>query len=148
MYPCAICTTRSDRSRKHLYLDLQPYTCLFAECAFSAQPFADRQLWSNHLELDHQLGPDWRSLNCPLCLESTEPGKSKMLIHFARHMEDIALAALPREVDDETEQESDGSSLHSSGTLPPSTQEKEETRGQEARTDNFGTIGGLSLIHI
>lgn len=65
-----------------------------------------------------------------------------MLIHFARHMEDIALAALPREVDDETEQESDGSSLHSSGTLPPSTQEKEETRGQEARTDNFGTIGG------
>jgi hypothetical protein len=38
-----------------------------------------------------------------LCLESTPSGKSALLIHFARHMEDIALAALPREVESEDE---------------------------------------------
>ncbi|KAL5113435.1 hypothetical protein ACEQ8H_008679 [Pleosporales sp. CAS-2024a] len=92
--------------RKHLFLDLQPYTCLFTGCAFSTQPFVDRQLWSNHLELDHQLGPDWKSVVCPICLESTDNGKGKMLIHFARHMEDIALAALPRDVESDDESES------------------------------------------
>jgi hypothetical protein len=45
-------------------------------------------------------------VTCPLCLDSTEAGKAKMLIHFARHMEDIALAALPREV--ESDEESEG----------------------------------------
>jgi len=93
-------------NRKHLYLDLQPYTCFYTSCSFSSLPFADRQLWSNHLELDHHFGPTWESVTCPLCLAATESGKSHTLIHFARHMEDIALAALPREV--ESDAESDG----------------------------------------
>jgi hypothetical protein len=96
-----------DPSRKHLYLDLQPYTCFYASCSYSSTPFMDRQLWSNHLELDHKLGPHWESITCPLCSEVTEPGKSRILIHFARHMEDIALAALPREVESEDESGSD-----------------------------------------
>ncbi|KAH6103215.1 hypothetical protein HBI69_201440 [Parastagonospora nodorum] len=111
--------------RKHLYLDLQPYTCLYDSCMFSAKPFANRQLWSQHLELDHQLGPSWESVVCPLCLEATDAGKSKMLIHFARHMEDIALAALPREVesDNESENEIDDASYRSAGSLILSTGE-------------------------
>lgn len=97
-------------SRKHLFLDLQPYTCFYEKCAWSSQPFADRQLWSNHLELDHNLGPNWDGVECPLCLEVTKSGKSAILIHFARHMEDISLAALPREVDSDAESEVDGDS--------------------------------------
>ncbi|EAT77002.2 hypothetical protein SNOG_15627 [Parastagonospora nodorum SN15] len=90
-----------------------------------AKPFANRQLWSQHLELDHQLGPSWESVVCPLCLEATDAGKSKMLIHFARHMEDIALAALPREVesDNESENEIDDASYRSAGSLILSTGE-------------------------
>jgi len=80
----------------------------------------DRQLWSNHLELDHKLGPNWDSFECPLCLELTEPGKSATLVHFARHMEDIALAALPREVESEDgtdEERSINSSVKSLNSL-------------------------------
>jgi hypothetical protein len=66
------------------------------------------------MELDHKLGPSWDSIQCPLCLESTESGKSAILIHFARHMEDIALAALPRDV------ESDAASEASSERTAPS----------------------------
>jgi hypothetical protein len=58
-------------------------------------------MWSDHLELDHKLGPEWQSETCPLCLEPTGIGKSAVLIHFARHMEDIALAALPHETESE-----------------------------------------------
>jgi hypothetical protein len=87
--------------RKHLFNDLRPYTCIHHECTFSAHSFPDRQTWSNHLELDHKLGPEWQNATCPLCLEPTGIGKSAVLIHFARHMEDIALAALPRETESE-----------------------------------------------
>lgn len=34
-------------------------------------------------------------------MEWTEAGKSKILVHFARHMEEISLAALPRDVESE-----------------------------------------------
>lgn len=101
--------------RKHLFLDLQPYTCFYTGCSFSATPFAGRQLWSNHLELDHEFGPAWTKVECPLCLEFTESGKSAILIHFARHMEDIALASLPRDVDSDAESEA-GTEAPSSST--------------------------------
>ncbi len=93
------------RDRKHLFLDIQPYTCLYASCSFCSNPFANRQLWSSHLELDHKFGPNWDAVECPLCFQSTESGKSSILIHFARHMEDIALAALPCEVESDAESE-------------------------------------------
>lgn len=100
-------TRSADSHRKHLYVDLRPYTCVFDSCSFTQEPFATRQLWSDHLELDHRLGPVWDSIQCPLCLDTTESGKSAVLIHFARHMEDIALASLPRDVESDAECESD-----------------------------------------
>lgn len=110
---------------------------------FSAKPFADRQLWSQHLELDHQLGPSWESVTCPLCLEATDAGKSKMLIHFARHMEDIALAALPREVesDNEAENETDDASHRSAGSLILSTGGDKVENEQDVTHMNWGDIG-------
>lgn len=93
-------------ARSHLYRDLQPYTCLYTECAFSLEPFRDRQIWSDHLELDHAFGPGWEGLKCPLCLEHTGIGKKKILAHFARHLEDIAVSSMPRDVDNDIESES------------------------------------------
>jgi hypothetical protein len=91
-------------------MDLRPYTCLFANCAFVDNPFSNRQLWVGHLEIEHGFGPTWEGIQCPLCLEHTENGKGPILTHFARHMEDIALAALPRGVDSDVESDSENSS--------------------------------------
>lgn len=88
-------------------MDLRPYTCLFADCGFTREPFANRQLWTDHLELDHGFGPAWNGVQCPLCLETTNSGKGAVLVHFARHMEDIALASLPRDIESDAESASD-----------------------------------------
>lgn len=109
-------TRSADNHRKHLYVDLRPYTCVFGSCSFTQEPFATRQVWSDHLELDHRLGPFWDGIQCPLCLDTMESGKSAVLIHFARHMEDIALASLPRDVESDAECESDGGSSADSNT--------------------------------
>lgn len=75
----------------------------------------NRQLWGDHLTLDHDIRSKCEVVECPLCLENTDPGRSSILIHFARHMEEIALAALPREVesDDEPDAASTTSDLES-----------------------------------
>ncbi|KAF2865319.1 hypothetical protein BDV95DRAFT_507335 [Massariosphaeria phaeospora] len=111
-FECCACGTQvravTNREwRKHLFKDLRPYTCFHPGCSFSATPFSDRQIWSNHLELDHYFGPEWQSRECALCLEPTGTGKSATLIHFARHMEEIALAALPRGIDSEANSEAE-----------------------------------------
>ncbi|KAF2708356.1 hypothetical protein K504DRAFT_382015, partial [Pleomassaria siparia CBS 279.74] len=91
--------------RKHLYMDLQPYTCFYSGCNFCGHAFSGRQLWSDHLELDHGLGPGWKDHQCSLCTEPTGTGKRQVLNHYARHMEDIALATLPSDIYSEAESE-------------------------------------------
>ncbi|KAF2131117.1 hypothetical protein P153DRAFT_384331 [Dothidotthia symphoricarpi CBS 119687] len=124
--------------RKHLYLDLQPYSCFYTSCSFRATPFANHQLWSDHLELDHKLGPDWNSVECPLCLETTKNGKSALLVHFARHMEDIALAALPREV--ESDAESEGDYTYKSQSEVDLTQPPAHNTVQSLKLDNAKNV--------
>jgi hypothetical protein len=109
-------------------MDLRPYTCFFANCAFVDNPFSDRQLWVGHLEIEHGFGPTWESIQCPLCLDHTESGKGAVLTHFARHMEDIALAALPRGVDSDVESDSETSS-RSDSVREPETTVDENIRG-------------------
>jgi hypothetical protein len=46
-------------------------------------------------------------MQCPLCLNNILPGQSSVVLHLSRHLEDIALAALPREVASDTEAEDD-----------------------------------------
>jgi hypothetical protein len=91
-------------------------------------PFSNRQLWIGHLEIEHGFGPNWEDIQCPLCLEHTESGKGVVLTHFARHMEDIALAALPRGVDSDVESDSETSSRSDSFREPETTFDK-DTRG-------------------
>lgn len=90
-------------SRKHLFSDLQPYNCFYRECHFNTTAFTNLQTWKNHLEFEHNCGPAWEAIKCPLCLDLTGDGKSAILTHFARHMEDIALLALPAAVESDAE---------------------------------------------
>ncbi|KAJ6272255.1 hypothetical protein PSV08DRAFT_361332 [Bipolaris maydis] len=91
--------------RKHLFSDLQPYNCFYHECHFNATAFTNLQTWKDHLEFEHNLGPAWEAIKCPLCLNLTGDGKSAILTHFARHMEDVALLALPPAVETYAESE-------------------------------------------
>lgn len=96
--------------RSHLFLDLRPYTCLYANCTFSQEAFVNRQLWSEHMEAVHELGSEWKGIQCPLCLSVVKHGKIRVLSHLARHLEGIALASLPCDVESDVEPDSlDGS---------------------------------------
>ncbi|KAF9698356.1 hypothetical protein EKO04_003901 [Ascochyta lentis] len=138
-FDCTACgrsvrATNNREWRKHLYTDLQPYTCFFTGCQFNESPFASRQMWSDHLELEHKLGPNWDALECPLCLDATGHGKSTVLTHFARHMEDIALVALPPTVDSDVDSDS---SIES---------EAEAITSPEKGTEASGEMFQLSLL--
>jgi hypothetical protein len=61
-----------------------------------------------HMAYEHGLAPDWQSLECPLCLQQTGDGRSVISLHIARHMEEIALSALPTSPDSDSD--SDGHS--------------------------------------
>lgn len=45
---------------------------------------------------------------CPLCLRKEWPNQRKFVTHLGRHLEDITLSVIPREVDSDTDQQSDG----------------------------------------
>ncbi|UPX16282.1 uncharacterized protein EKO05_0006691 [Ascochyta rabiei] len=122
-FDCTACgrsvrATNNLEWRKHLYTDLQPYTCFYTGCPFNKTPFASRQLWSDHLELGHKLGSAWEAVKCPLCLHYTGNGRSTVLTHFARHMEDIALIALPLTIDSDADSDCSIESEFRAPTFP------------------------------
>lgn len=51
--------------------------------------------------------PAWESVPCPFCLEQTGEGRIQHSHHIAYHLEDIALAVLPKDVDSESDVGSD-----------------------------------------
>ena len=89
--------------RQHIYDDLRPYMCLDLSCPHSSGPFSSLHAWRAHLELDHGMGPDWKSISCVLCSEATGQGKRAITRHLATHLEEISLSALPSGVDPESE---------------------------------------------
>jgi hypothetical protein len=61
----------------------------------------------SHIELHHCHKPGILNIICPLCSERIQGPVKSASIHLSRHMEEIALGVLPRNV--ECEEESDGS---------------------------------------
>jgi hypothetical protein len=57
----------------------------------------------SHLEQHHDLDVSISAVTCPLCLEYTSEDRSTLALHFARHMEEIALAIIPSGVDSDDE---------------------------------------------
>lgn len=105
VFEMRICTRFSvlTLSRKHLFEDLRPYTCFYTDCHFTTEPFKNRDVWISHLELEHKHGPNWAKFQCPLCLHNTPSGRTAILVHFARHLEEIGLASVPRDVESDAE---------------------------------------------
>jgi hypothetical protein len=89
---------------RHVFNDLMPYLCILPSCATPHRLYESRRDWFSHLQSQHSIseGPDI-SVECSLCLSSVPSGK-QLERHVGRHLEELALFALPRsgEDDDET----------------------------------------------
>jgi hypothetical protein len=89
------------------------------KCHECAREFANAESYTLHLGEYHHLKfnqlqlraflsaatssvpPSWPNEYCPLCLEMGWASQRKFTTHVARHMEEIALASLPRDVGDD-----------------------------------------------
>ena len=161
----------------HVFADLQPYICTFANCEDELAQFPTRAAWSDHEFAEHRITQQWicpecpktytRTIDwedhlqrdhqcvftgsklqvalrmalhkqcraaeneeCPLC--RTIPGKPRraFIKHIGRHMEEIALMALPRNAEDE----SDEGSISSNEESIPAV-DKEMASGTPRRED-------------
>jgi hypothetical protein len=100
---------------QHVFHDLMPYVCVFADCRTPHRLFESRREWSAHLQSQHSI-PDeaGKVVQCSLC--SASVGSAKPFErHLGRHLQELALFALPRSCTDEEEDE-DGDSHVSIGS--------------------------------
>jgi hypothetical protein len=73
--------------------------------------FKSREVWAEHLILDHALISDGKDVQCPLCLKAPMRDSGIISRHLGGHMEEVSLGALPRGADSEASSET--SSVHS-----------------------------------
>ena len=103
--PYCFCTIIVDGSKawqEHVMEDILPYNCIIPECSFKSKLFSSRHAWYKHLQKLHEFRQtdleDETSpvmSECPLCKESLV-SSNKFERHVARHLQDLALYALPR----------------------------------------------------
>lgn len=98
---------------KHVFLDLQPYTCLDIGCKTPQRLYATRHDWLQHMQEDHPDKCDSRSVcqgesKCPLCGESLQ-NAMQLGKHSARHLQDLALFVVPQSLYGINEEEEDSS---------------------------------------
>jgi RNA recognition motif-containing protein len=95
---CFFIVTISNRRSwaRHVFKDLMPYTCVFPDCSTPNQLYDSRRDWFLHLRTKHVLSAEpTHSEDCPLGCGATIP---TLLLerHIGRHLEELALFALPR----------------------------------------------------
>ncbi|PGH30734.1 hypothetical protein GX50_06496 [[Emmonsia] crescens] len=106
---------------RHIFDDLQPYICTFRDCPTPNKTYDRRRAWFNHEKTAHRSARlpqgDFRSVllqsagpvdklsavGCPLCRE-TVPNLHLLERHLARHLEQLALFAMPRDINDDNNQ--------------------------------------------
>ncbi|PSN61666.1 hypothetical protein BS50DRAFT_533540 [Corynespora cassiicola Philippines] len=137
-FECEVCrkTVQIKRTKdwkKHVFEDICAYTCIYIECSMSGVLFRNREAMTNHLVSHHNLAEDLTSRPCPLCLEDVAGGRDALVIHFARHMEEIALGVLPHDI------ESDAESTYSEQEAEP----PPDTSLQESDMENCGKMSTL-----
>lgn len=109
-FECPYCffviTIRDRRSWiRHIFTDLMPYVCVFPDCSTPTMLYASRREWYHHLQTRHLIQAKQDSgLHCPLCQEEATR-EVRLDRHIGRHLEELALFALPR-----TETEADRTS--------------------------------------
>ena len=130
--------------QKHVMDDILPYSCIYPDCRFQSKLFSSRHAWYRHLQKLHKLGQTHledetlpATSECPLCKEKLV-SSNIFERHVARHLQDLALFALPRPDPDDGLGEtpnSSGSGGRSSSTDPVdergSTGDLEQIRSDE-----------------
>lgn len=100
-FECPYCffviTVRDRRSWiRHVFTDLMPYVCVFPDCSTPTMLYAIRREWYHHLQTCHSVqAKQDAGFQCPLCQEEVTGGV-RLDRHVGRHLEDLALFALPR----------------------------------------------------
>ncbi|EDN05244.1 predicted protein [Histoplasma mississippiense (nom. inval.)] len=106
---------------RHIFDDLQPYICTFRDCPTPHQTYSRRRTWFNHEKTAHRAagfphsdsrfvplqssGPvdSLSAVDCPLCGVRI-PNLHHLERHLARHLEQLALFALPHDFRDDDDQ--------------------------------------------
>ena len=102
----------SEDWQKHVFKDILPYICVFPDCSIQDRLFDSRREWFQHLKSAHrsnlqpqllddsvpqsesQVTTSVTSSHCPLCRESLQSA-TLFQRHVARHLQELALFALP-----------------------------------------------------
>ncbi|CAI7607967.1 unnamed protein product [Penicillium glandicola] len=88
---------------RHVFNDLMPYLCIFPSCPTPHRLYESRRGWFSHLQSQHSIcKTPGLHVDCPLCLSSVPSGK-QLERHVGRHLEELALFALPRSEEEEEE---------------------------------------------
>ncbi len=97
--PYCFCVITIDGTRswtEHIFDDLQPYICTFQHCSTPDRLYDSRREWFHHVTAHLRCGHTGDAkLVCPLC-KSTLASPHLFEWHLARHLEELALFALPR----------------------------------------------------
>ncbi|KAJ5797591.1 uncharacterized protein N7503_006887 [Penicillium pulvis] len=110
-----ISTSTSFDWYRHIFNDLMPYVCIAPICLPPHRLYRSRREWFEHLQYQHSMTAETSAeVSCPLC-QSPSPPRRSLEKHLGRHLEELALFALPRSDQDKDEEEFD--SLSSSPPL-------------------------------
>ena len=111
-FECPICyhiiKVQDTRSwHKHVFRDLQPYSCIDRDCATPKELFSTKHEWQHHMRTRHcrtlGFGTDGRNVHgvCPLCQYQCDM-EPQLTSHLASHYQELALFVLPA-CDDESD---------------------------------------------
>jgi uncharacterized C2H2 Zn-finger protein len=108
---CYVIISIKDRKEwaRHVFMDVAPYACVFAPCPSAHKLYGLRREWSRHIQEHHGslTSATEPSEQCPLCKENSQHmSLIKLQRHIGRHLEDLALFAVPRGDDEEAEEDS------------------------------------------
>jgi hypothetical protein len=99
----------------------------------------------SHLEQHHGLDVSISTVTCPLCLDYTSDDRDTLSLHFARHMEEIALAIIPSGVD--SDDESAYETPSEAGTqLEERRSEDEQFAGETVTTHDFDKVSYTGAV--
>lgn len=145
-FECPYCffviDVKSTRSwNRHIFKDIKPYVCTFSECGTSDRLYDSRREWYFHEITEHRR----EDFVCPLCKESLKSSKQYKR-HVARHLEELALFALPRTEMDDAEDDNDdafnaGASTSESNVGFDSPSEGSSVKEDEWRLDVLNRMG-------
>ncbi|KLJ08554.1 hypothetical protein EMPG_16011 [Blastomyces silverae] len=106
---------------RHIFDDLEPYVCTFRDCPTPNQAYSRRRTWFNHEKTAHRAaqlpqrdsraallrssGPvdTLSAVDCPLCRERVL-SLHHLERHLARHLEQLALFAMPKDIREDNNQ--------------------------------------------